>query len=48
MKLYLVKIVCLGQAHFEVRGSRSSCDAIVDAMCRYPQASGISARRMAA
>ena len=43
MKLFLIKIACLGRAYFEVRAERSSCSAIVHAMDRYPQASAISA-----
>lgn len=46
MRLYLVKIACLGQVHREMRGATSSFDAILDAMCRYPQACAISARKV--
>lgn len=44
MKLFLIKIVCLGHAYFEVRAERSSCSAIVHALDRYPQACAVSAR----
>ena len=48
MKLFLIKIACLGQAFIEVRADSSSCGAIVHAMARYPQACAISARPVAA
>lgn len=44
MKLFLIKITCLGHAYFEVRAERSSCSAIVHALDRYPQACAVSAR----
>ena len=46
LHLYLVKITCLGCARYELRGSSSSCGAIVDALTRYPQACAVSARRV--
>ena len=44
MKLFLIKIVCLGRAYVEVRPDHSSAAAIVHALDRYPQACAVSAR----
>ncbi len=46
-RLYLVKIICLGCVYYEVCPAAGSCDAIVDALARYPQACAVSARRVA-
>ena len=48
MHLYLIKVTCLGQRHIELRMERSACDAVLNAMARYPQACGFSARRAVA
>lgn len=48
MRIFLIKIICLGHARFEVRADSSSCGAIVHAMDRYPQACAISARPVGA
>lgn len=47
MRLYLLTIICLGVAHYEVRAEDSSCNAIVHAWDRYPQTCTVSARRIA-
>ena len=44
MKLYLVKITCVGEVRWEVRHDVGSCDAIIHALDRYPQACAVSAR----
>ena len=46
LHLYLVKITCLGRARYELRACSSSCDAIVDALTRYPQARAVGARKV--
>jgi len=46
MHLYLIKIVCLGRAYYEVRFDKSSCDAVVHTMARYPQQCVIVARQI--
>lgn len=43
MKLFLIKITCLGRAIIEVRAEESSCAAIVHALDRYPMACAVSA-----
>ncbi|MDO5289329.1 MAG: hypothetical protein Q4F13_06805 [Pseudomonadota bacterium] len=48
MRLYILKVFCLGQHYIELRMERSACDAVLNAMARYPQACGISARRASA
>ena len=47
MRLYLITITCLGQRIHELRAHAHSCDAVVDALTRYPQACAVSARRVA-
>lgn len=47
-RLFILKVYCLGQRHIELRMERSACDAVINAMARYPQACGFSARRAAA
>lgn len=44
VRLYLIKIICLDVARYEVRAEESSCGAIVHAMDRYPQACRVVAR----
>ena len=46
LHLYLVKITCLGQRLHELRACSSSCDAVVDALTRYPQACAVGARKV--
>lgn len=46
LHLYLVKITCLGCARYELRACSSSCDAVVDALTRYPQARAVGARKV--
>jgi len=46
LHLYLVKITCLGQRIHELRACSSSCDAVVDALTRYPQACAVGARKV--
>ena len=46
MRLYLITITCLGCARYELRACSSSCDAIVDALTRYPQARAVGARKV--
>jgi len=43
MRLYLLTIICLGVAHYEVRAEGSGCNAIVHALERYPQSCTVSA-----
>ena len=47
LHLYLVKITCLGCARYELRAHAHGCDAVVDALTRYPRACAVSARRVA-
>ena len=47
MHLCLVKIICLGCVYYEVCPAAGSCDAIVEAMDRYPMACCIGAERIA-
>ena len=46
MRLYLVTINCLDQRIHELRACSSSCDAIVEALTRYPQARAVGARKV--
>ena len=46
MRLYLITITCLGCARYELRACSSSCDAVVDALTRYPQACAVGARKV--
>ena len=46
LHLYLVKITCLGCARYELRAHAHSCDAVVDALTRYPQARAVGARKV--
>jgi len=43
MRLYLLKIVCMGCTYTEVRAAAHGCDAVVYALDRYPQACSVSA-----
>ena len=46
LHLSLVKITCLGQRIHELRAHAHSCDAVVDALTRYPQACAVGARKV--
>jgi hypothetical protein len=42
MRLYLITIYCLGLRYHEVRSYAHSCDAVIDAIDRYPQLCRVS------
>ena len=46
MRLYLITITCLGQRIHELRAHAHGCDAVVDALTRYPQACAVGARKV--
>ena len=49
LRLFIIKIDCLGQRYYEVRAYASSCDAIIDTLNRYQRADiGIFVQRLRA
>ena len=42
----LITITCLGQRIHELRAHAHGCDAVVDALTRYPQACAVGARKV--